>query len=87
MLLNLILKFLNRLIGHHGCAFGYLVADLGGLCPVDRVGDDLLHVPVVVGGAGLVTGLEIKYLARTARVAEIHIRNFGKCVDVGYIRS
>ena len=71
----LFVKLVNRLILHHGCAFGDLVAKLCRLCPANRVGDDLLHVSVVIRGAGLVTGLEVEHLARAAQVAKTAAEN------------
>ena len=49
--------------------FRDLKAKIGRLCPTDGIGDDPLHVGVIVGATGFVAGLEIKDLARTATEA------------------
>jgi hypothetical protein len=40
-----------------------------GFCPTYCIGDDLLHVFVMIGGIGFVTGLEIEDISVTALIA------------------
>ena len=59
----LVMKSSVEFVGGDGfdvrAAVGDLEAEIIGNCPADGVGNDPLHVGVVVGAAGFVTGLEV----------------------------
>jgi len=61
-----------------------LIALFNRLCPSDRVLDDAENVRIVVRTAGLVTGLEVEYLARTSMEAS---SRSGSAVSFSAIRA
>ena len=58
----------------------YLISDICGSCPLYCVLDYALYVRIVIRGAGLVTGLEIEYLSRSAQEAAAASENIAVLV-------